>query len=241
MTRVYHSESLTLHQEIELDNFASQHLSRVMRVKLGDEVKVFNASGEFIGEVAAQNKNTVRVLLKRKLETHTESQLQTTLIQAVTRRERMDYSIQKATELGVSYIQPVLSEHCVVKLDEKKAAQKIKHWQGIARHASEQCGRLSIPEIHPVCTLPDALINSDADLKFMFALQASEAFSKLSGPVPESVCVAVGPVGGFSQREVGFSLDSGFKSTRLGPRVLRSETATAAILTAVQMRWGDFA
>lgn len=239
MTRVFHSELLTLNQEIELDDFAAQHLARVMRIKAGDKVNVFNSTGEYISEIVQASKKTVRALLIEKLDIHSESPLHTTLLQAVTRRERMDFSIQKATELGVNVIQPILTEHCVVKLDTKKAQQKLKHWQGIARHATEQSGRLSIPEIRPVCGFNESLKIDNNSLKLIFALSASKPLSELAMTAIKSAIIAIGPVGGFSLAEVTTASQHDFQNIKFGPRTLRSETATVAALTALQMRWGD--
>lgn len=240
MTRVYHAEKLELGQLVELDEFASHHLSKVMRNKVGDQVNVFNPKGEFVGQIETITKKSVTLQLKEKINVVTESPLRTTLIQAVTRRERMDYSIQKATELGINLIQPVISERCVVKLDEKRSQQRLKHWQGIARHAAEQSGRLSIPDIKPITSFTEAItMREDDELKLIFALQASQPLANLTQADVKSVSYAIGPVGGFSDKEVKMALTQNFHSIKFGPRVLRAETATAAMLTAVQMRWGD--
>ena len=239
MTRVYHAEKIEPGKLVKLDEFASHHLSRVMRNKAGDKVNVFNISGEYYGLIEAIGKKHVSVLIKEKLDVQTESPLHTTVIQAVTRRERMDYSIQKATELGINVIQPVFSEHCVVKLDEKRSQQRRKHWEGIARHAAEQSGRLSIPEIRPIRTFTEAINLCEAELKLIFALHASQPLACLEHDSVTSLCYAIGPVGGFSDKEVDAAVTQNFNSIKFGPRILRAETATAAMLTAVQMRWGD--
>jgi len=241
MTRVYHSEPLNLNQEIQLDDFAAQHLSRVMRVKIGDGVRVFNQGGEFQASVSQIHKNEVFVTTTKRLEVNTESLLSTVLLQAVTRRERMDFAIQKATELGVNVIQPIMTQHCVVKLDASKESKKLRHWQGIARHASEQSGRLQIPQILPILSYKEALesIQNESTLKLIFALTQANNLCEIAVEQFQKVAFCIGPVGGFSPEEVTLAIDKNFQSVKLGPRVLRSETASVAALTAIQLLWGD--
>ncbi|MBT8142965.1 MAG: 16S rRNA (uracil(1498)-N(3))-methyltransferase [Gammaproteobacteria bacterium] len=247
MIRLHFSGKLTPNSPVLLDADASHHLARVMRAKVGDHCVVFNSEAEYLATIQSISGKSVEVLIQQQRVNNNESTLAITLLQAVTRRERMDYSIQKATELGVSTIQPVLTQHCVVKLDAGKSEKRIKHWQGIARHATEQSGRLMVPGINPVLPWQAALNAAtvlNCDLKMIFALQASRPLSDLQTSIknsqsPSHICLALGPVGGFSEHEVQLAKDQGFTSIKLGPRILRAETATTAALTAVQMLWGD--
>lgn len=251
MLRLHHSDPLRTGEQVILSKDSAHHLIHVMRAKVDDTFIIFNASGEFEANILSVDKKNVSAKITQQRSCQTESPCKITLIQAITRRERMDYSIQKATELGVTCIQPVLSEHCVVKLDAKKAQQRLHHWQGIAQHASEQSGRLLIPEIKPVLRWSEAIDqehdNKDS-LKLIFALiaarpladiQLNDTQSNDTQQKTQHISIAVGPVGGFSESEVQLAQAQGFHAIKLGPRILRAETATTAALTAVQMLWGD--
>ena len=240
MLRVYHSGLLEKKTTIELSPEASHHVLNVMRLKIDSELKVFNALGEYKAVISSFTKKIAKVILQEKLDSATESDCKITLLQAITRRERMDYSIQKATEMGVSCIQPVITQHCVVKLNSKKAQQRIKHWNGIAVHASEQSGRLLVPEIRPILSWNEALAEHETSncLKLIFALAASQAIGEIEFE-GKNIVLALGPVGGFSSQELDKALANNYKAIKLGPRILRAETATTAALTAIQMRWGD--
>jgi len=240
MLRIHHSEALQENTTINLSAIASHHVINVMRLKVNSNLNVFNASGEFTAIIISITNKIAQVKVNEKLNTSTESNCEITLLQAITRRERMDYSIQKATEMGVACIQPVLTKHCVVKLNEKKSQQRINHWKGIALHASEQSGRLSVPIIKPILTWDNALQeHSDTDtLKLIFALAASKPLKSIERQTSK-VLLALGPVGGFSQHEVKSAVENEYQAIKLGPRILRAETATTAALTAIQMRWGD--
>ena len=240
MLRVYHSGHLEKNTSIDLSPEASHHVLNVMRLKIDSKLRVFNALGEYTATLSSFTKKIASVELTEKLDTYTESDCKITLLQAVTRRERMDYSIQKATEMGVTCIQPVLTQHCVVKLNSKKSEQRIAHWKGIALHASEQSGRLCVPEIKPILTWNEALAEhqNSQSLKLIFALAASQALREIDSET-KNILLALGPVGGFSQQELDKALGNNFTAIKLGPRILRAETATTAALTAIQMRWGD--
>ena len=241
MLRLHYPEPLSTGLDISLSKDSAHHLIHVMRAKVEDKFIVFNKTGEFLARIIEINKKSVIANVFEQSICNTESDCNITLIQAVTRRERMDYSIQKATELGVNCIQPVLTEHCVVKLDASKSQKRIAHWQGIAQHASEQSGRLVIPIINPILTFKEALENlpeADDQLYLIFALSASQPLCNIQKK-SKNITLALGPVGGFSEKEVLLAQTKGFQAIKLGPRILRAETATTAALTAIQMRWGD--
>lgn len=241
MLRLYYPDELAPNSEVLLNNESAHHLVHVMRAKVDDDFIMFNEAGEFNASISSIAKKNVNALIGSQRACHTESDCNITLLQTVTRRERMDHSIQKATELGVTCIQPILTDHCVVKLDAKKSVQKVAHWQGIAQHASEQSGRLKIPLIKPVLKMEQALReipDSENHLKLIFALIASSPLKHIQND-SKNIYVALGPVGGFSEKEVLHAQASGFQGIKLGPRILRAETATVAALTAIQMLWGD--
>ncbi len=240
MLRIHHSGHLQKNTNVDLSSEASHHVLNVMRLKIDAEFRIFNASGEFHARLQAISNKIANVNVGEMLGSNPESDCEITLLQAITRRERMDYSIQKATEMGVTTIQPVLTQHCVVKLNQKKSLQRIEHWKGIALHAAEQSGRLKIPEIKPILTWSNALIeyNETKALKLIFALAASKPLNQIASD-SKNILLALGPVGGFSVAEFDQAVSKDYKAIKLGPRILRAETATTAALTAIQMRWGD--
>ncbi len=240
MLRVYHSGQLQENINLDLSPETSHHVLKVMRLRIEAELRVFNATGEYFAHLKSVSKNIAQVNLGKRIEVNTESDCEITLLQAITRRERMDYSIQKATEMGVSCIQPVLTQHCVVKLNQKKSLQRVEHWKGICKHATEQSGRLKIPQIRPILSWDDALLeygNTKA-LKLIFALAASKPLNKIESD-NKNIILALGPVGGFSDNELQKAMLNHYQAVKLGPRILRAETATTAALTAIQIRWGD--
>ncbi|MBX3666722.1 MAG: 16S rRNA (uracil(1498)-N(3))-methyltransferase, partial [Burkholderiales bacterium] len=170
-----------------------------------------------------------------------ESPLQVTLAQAVSSGERMDYTIQKAVELGATAVQPLLAERCVVRLSGERAAKKRLHWQGVAVSACEQCGRDVVPEVRPLLGLRDWLQQPGpaGGLRLLLAPGAATGLRDLSRPA-DGITVLAGPEGGLAPAEADDAVRAGFTPLRLGPRVLRTETAAVALLAALQALWGDF-
>jgi len=240
MIRLHHAGKLKINTAVTLSKEASHRLVHVMRLKTGSQFSLFNSDGEFIVVLKKIDKKIAIGQIIESVKSETESFCKITLLQAVTRRERMDFSIQKATELGVSIIQPVITQHCVVKLDTKKIIKRMQHWKDIAQHATEQSGRLLIPEIKPVISWGEAVQNTLKidSLNLIFTLAAAKPLSQLQKS-SKQVTLAIGPVGGFSDQEIALAINNNFQGIKLGPRILRSETATTAALTAIQMRWGD--
>jgi 16S rRNA (uracil1498-N3)-methyltransferase len=166
-----------------------------------------------------------------------EATLPVTLGLSISRGERMDLAIQKSTELGVHRVVPLLSERTEVKLPGERADKKHRHWQHIALSACEQCGRNCPPEIAPIQTLADWLNSVGADLRLVLHHRSEASLAEL--PRPESVALLVGPEGGLSAQEIDAAERAGFQSIRLGPRVMRTETAPLAALSVLQFHWGD--
>lgn len=219
---------------------AAHHLGRVLRLGLGDALQVFDGEGgEYSGRIEAMRKGEAQVALGERRESRAESPLKLTLAQGVSRGERMDWVVQKAVELGVTRIVPVLTERSVVRLDAEQARSKQRHWHGVAVAACEQSGRSRLPHIdtpQPLSACFAAL--EDGALRVLPSPQAGAGLAALPSSAGE-VWVLIGPEGGLAQGEARAALERGFLPLRLGPRVLRTETAAVVALALLQQRFGD--
>jgi 16S rRNA (uracil1498-N3)-methyltransferase len=240
-TRLFVSRDLINGAAAVLEGDRARYLGRVLRLRVGDEITVFDGMGpEWAASIAAMTKSTVTLALGEPHETATESPLEVHLVQGISRGERMDFVVQKATELGVKRVTPVLTEYGVVKLDEKRAAKRREHWENVAASACEQCGRTRLPLID----LPLPLNHwfgarpADADVDLVLVPGAGTPLASVAAPRTK-ICILIGPEGGFSQTEVEDAAVAGFRAVSLGPRVLRTETAAAAALAVLQANWGD--
>lgn len=238
MTRLYIPSPLTVGAEVALPEPAARHAVQVLRLREGEAVTLFDGRG---GEYAAQlttiakREVTATVIAHRDVER--ESPLDLTLAQCVSKGDRMDYTVQKAVELGVTRIVPLLSERTVVRLDAERWQKKREHWQGIIVGACEQCGRNRLPLLAPVQTLDTWLAAGDG-LRLLLDPMAGGGLRQRPPP-PSVVSLLVGPEGGLSAAELDAARAAGCESLALGPRVLRTETAGVAALAAIQARWGD--
>ncbi len=242
MTRIYFPEDIPDHGECRLSAVKAHHVAHVLRLVPGNPVLLFDGRGtvhDAVITTIARGAVSVRVNSSRREDR--ESPLQVTLAQAVSSGERMDYTIQKAVELGVSAVQPLLSERCVVRLSGERAAKRVLHWQGVVAAACEQCGRNHMPEVRPLLSLRDWLEQPAAadGLRLLLAPGAATSLRELSRP-SGVVTVLAGPEGGLTAVEADDAGRAGFRPLRLGPRVLRTETAAVALLAAMQTLWGDF-
>lgn len=223
---------------------AAHHLARVLRVAIGDHITLFDGSGaEFTATVSRIDRDGVVAKAVAGAVVDRESPLRCTLAQAVSSGERMDYTLQKAVELGVAALQPLFSERSVVQLDPPRAQKRHAHWQQVAIAACEQCGRNLVPAVAAplrfvewVAALPEP---SAGELRLMLSPRADQRLADLARPT-SGVTLLAGPEGGFSPVEIDQALAHGFAAVRLGPRVLRTETAALAALAAMQVIWGDF-
>ena len=244
LTRCHVAAPLAEHAELVLEPRVGAHLTRVLRLAPGAALSVFDGAGhEHAATISAVHGARVAVRLGAALEPVRESPLAITLAQGVSRGERMDYAIQKATELGVARIAPVLCERSVVKLDERQALAKLEHWRGVAIAAAEQCGRAQLPLIEPPVRLAEFLAANAgpaaaSSLKAVLVPDAREGLAALPAP-PGAALLLIGPEGGLSEEEARLALAAGFRALRLGPRVLRTETAAAAAIAALQALYGD--
>ncbi len=224
--------------EHDLPEAQAHYIGRVLRMAAGDNVQLFDGSGqEYLGQLLEVGKKTVRVVLEQALPGQAESPLYIHLGQGLSRGERMDWAIQKATELGANAITPILSERCEVRLKDERADKRLAHWRQVAISACEQCGRSTLPVIHPPLTLAEWLKASDAALKLVLHPVAEPL---VSHDRPDSLAFLIGPEGGLSDAEVEQAQAAGFHAARLGPRVLRTETAPVVALAVAQQLWGDF-
>jgi len=238
MTRIFVAAALAAGSEIELPDAAARHVAQVLRMRAGEHIVIFNGTGgEFGAEIVLAERRNVRVRLSQLVEVDRESPLEVSLAQCVSKGERMDYTLQKAVELGVSRVLPLLSERSVVRIDAERWDRKLEHWRGVIHSASEQSGRTRVPEVRAVERLDAWLPASGPGLKLVLAPAGGGGLRSL--PVASELTLLVGPEGGLSEREIALAVRAGFTSMRLGPRVLRTETAGVAALAALQALHGD--
>lgn len=242
MTRIYFPDPVPDHGRCRLSPAKSHHLAQVLRLVPGDPVVLFDGQGHAHDAVVIDcARGAVSVQVGARRDEQRESPLRVTLAQALSSGERMDYTIQKAVELGVSGIQPLFSERCVVRLSGERAEKKQAHWQGVVVAACEQCGRNVVPAVNRLLALRDWLMQpGPADgLRLLLAPGAETTLGRLPRPAG-AITVLAGPEGGLSPTELEDAVRAGFTPLRLGPRVLRTETAAVALLAAMQALWGDF-
>ena len=237
-TRIHTSQALQSNTTVLLEPEPSRHLTRALRLGVGDRLVLFNGlGGEYPGEIIALDKHKVQVMTGTHSLRECESELDIHLGIALSRGERMDWIVQKATELGVNSLTPLTTEHSTIKLTTERADKKLLHWQKIATSACEQCGRNRVPSIHRPQTLPHWTGTTQAECKFVLHHRAASIST--SDRPPASIALLVGPEGGLSDAEIETAEQAGYLSLRLGPRVLRTETAPLAAIAILQAQWGD--
>lgn len=252
LTRVYLDAALEPGTRVALAGSAASHVTRVLRLRAGDALTLFNGrGGEYAGSIDKSHAGEVAVAVGEQRAVERESPLSLTLAQGVSRGERMDLVVQKATELGVSCIVPLLTERSVVRLDAQQAARKVAHWRGIAIAACEQSGRNRVPELATPQALQEFVSSTGGADTSTSARHASRAGARLLlspgaalrlddvQPPVTQVTVLIGPEGGLSESEEELARAAGFTPVRLGPRVLRTETAAIAALALLQRNFGD--
>lgn len=239
LSRLYSHIALSADSEIHADATVSHYVRDVLRLRKGDAVRLFDGcGGEYESTVLEASRQAVRLAVGVRHERHSESPLHTELGLGISRGERMDYAIQKAVELGVTRIVPLSTEHAVVRLSGDKRIQRREHWQKIAIAACEQSGRCRVPEIAEPVDLPLWLARQSG-LRLYCDPRAAQGLLQLAAPDDNRVTLLSGPEGGFAEDERVLAQNCGFLPVKLGPRVLRTETAALAILAAAQMLWGD--
>lgn len=239
-SRIHTTQALEAGVTIALEQRVEHYLSRVLRLGDGDEITLFNGDGrDYSARLCRDGRGSLCASIIAHVEPVNESPLAITLVQAVGRGERMDFALQKATELGVARIQPITSERVGVKLEEKKRTRRLGHWQGVVISACEQAGRATVPEVLPLISLQAWLQEGGATQRLVLDPMATQPLSAVA-PAEGPVAIVVGPEGGFSEREMEMLRSSGVRPVSLGPRVMRTETAGPAAIAVLQTISGDF-
>lgn len=236
--RIHWPEPLRSGQELTLDGDRAHHLLRVLKRRAGDELILFQPGTEFAARILEVQRHALRLQLGEASTVTRESPLDSLLVQGVSRGERMDFSIQKCVELGISAIQPVLCRRSGVQLDRQRLEKKQEHWQAVALSAAEQSGRTCIPRVLPCVPLVQHL---DGGHRGFVLAPGGNPLEDSPPPGDGPLELLVGPEGGLDQEEMALAARAGLQALSLGPRILRTETAGLAALSALQYRWGDLA
>ncbi|HKU71738.1 MAG TPA: 16S rRNA (uracil(1498)-N(3))-methyltransferase [Burkholderiales bacterium] len=243
MIRIYFSAELQVGRQCMLPESQAHHAVRVLRLKAGDAVVLFNGDGsEYSATISQASRDRVALDVTGRTAVDRESPLQVTLAQAISSGERMDYTVQKAVELGIAVIQPITAERSVVRLQGERATRRVQHWQSVVAASCEQCGRNRLPQVRPLVAFESFLaaqVGQGDALRLMLSPHSTRDLRALDRPAVPIVLLA-GAEGGFSTEEEHAAEHVGFLPVRLGPRVLRTETAAVAALAAMQAWWGDF-
>ena len=237
-SRIHTSHPLILANKVELTGPAGHYLTRVLRLSKGDPVTLFNGDGnDYSGEISDIQSQRVRVRITGSMNPGNESPLKITLVQAICRGERMDNALQKATELGVFCIQPLMSQRVGVRLDESRQIKRITHWQKVVISACEQSGRAVVPEVKKPLSISDWISGTFESRRLVLDPFAENKLSGLSVE-DDSISILVGPEGGFTDEEIKKVCANGVLAVSLGPRVLRTETAGPAAIAVLQAKTG---
>ncbi len=240
-TRIHVDSPLTAGMELPLTGQAAEHISRVLRLLPGDPITLFNGDGcDYHSLILAANKRGVSVRIESAHSADSESPLALTLAQGVARGEKMDWIVQKATELGVVRIVPLVTERSEVRLDMERAQKRLARWRTVAISACEQSGRARVPRIDPALSLEAWLeqLTADGSLRLSLLPNAHKSIRTLQFATPAGVLV-IGPEGGLGDRDIRALRAANFGDVCLGPRILRTETAGLAALAALQAMHGD--
>lgn len=238
--RIYHPESLEYQTQCQLSEDAANHVGRVLRMVDGEQLELFDGSNHIYPAIITEsNKKSVKVNILGRELSDKESNLKIHLGQVISRGERMEFTIQKSVELGVNVITPLWSERCGVKLDGERMDKKIQQWQKIAIAACEQCGRNVVPEIRPLMKLQDWCAEDDGAIKLNLHPRAQHSIKTLPMIPKDGVRLLIGSEGGLSEQEIVQTQQKGFTEILLGKRVLRTETASLAAISALQIYFGD--
>lgn len=237
--RIFQKQPLALGQSIQLDREASHYVKQVLRMQVGQSLDIFNGEGhgEFRSVIVKFHGKEVEVYLGAFNEGVKESPVKITLAQAISRGEKMDFTLQKAVELGVHAIVPLTTSRVGVKLDEARAKKRLAHWQKIVVSACEQSGRNFVPVVSEFTEFATWVKEVNAELKLLLDPHKENELSPEMSP--SEVVLLVGPEGGFSQEERELAYQVGFMGWKLGPRILRTETAGMSAIALLQFMWGD--
>jgi len=237
-SRIHTPQPLLSAKSVELSGSAGHYLTRVLRLSKGDPVTLFNGDGhDYSGEIADIQSQRVLVSITGSRTPGNESPLKISLVQAICRGERMDNALQKATELGVFCIQPLMSHRVGVRLDENRQIKRMKHWQGVVISACEQSGRAVVPEVKKPLSISAWISAADRSQRLVLDPFAENKLSNLTIE-GDAISILVGPEGGFNGAEVEQLCAGGVVAVSLGPRVLRTETAGPAAIAVLQAKTG---
>ncbi len=239
--RIFVPQELDRRRTIDLNGPQANHVVRVLRLTTGDTLHLFDGTGgEYDARIVALRRGLVTVELDAHRDTDIESGLELVLVQGISQAQRMDFTIQKATELGVSRIVPVITNRSVARPGGERASRRLRHWVAVAASACEQCGRNRLPPIDEPCLLSEFFAHKPpASMHIVLSSTAGRGASEL-GFSGSSLCYLVGPEGGFTPEENNEAEMAGFVPIRLGPRIMRTETAAIAFASIAQSLWGDF-
>ena len=242
--RLYVDEPLRVGARMEIGDDRARYISRVLRLRPNDTLTLFNGrGGEHRATILSFARKSVSVSIDEHVDREVESELKIHLLQGISRGDRMDFVMQKVTELGVAQITPVITEYSVIKLEKQRAAKRLQHWRGICASACEQCGRNLPPVVNEPVHLRNWLgenTSADDERRLILKPGAANSLRSLQDKV-ESVTVLIGPEGGFSDAEYDLAGATNFFPIRFGPRVMRTETAAIAIAAGLQVQFGDLA
>lgn len=237
--RIFQENSFELGQVTDLSSEAGQHVGVVLRMQPDDELTLFCGDNrEFQARIVDVRKKKVSVVITAIASVNRESPRAIHLAQAISKGDRMEWVVQKAIELGVAQITPLITAHCAVRLDETRQAKKQQQWQAIAISACEQCGRNVVPVIHPMLPFSEFIQRCTSPLKLILHPTAARSWQDLPSSKGD-VTLLIGPEGGLSEDEVKRAQSQQFNALALGPRILRTETAAIAALSILQARLGD--
>ncbi|MCU7851101.1 MAG: 16S rRNA (uracil(1498)-N(3))-methyltransferase [Candidatus Thiodiazotropha sp. (ex Monitilora ramsayi)] len=238
--RIYTEQPLQSGQQINLEEDSSHHLFHVLRLQSGDSIALFNnQGGEFSATLSEISKHGASAAIGELIREESSPKLAIQLMLGISRGERMDFALQKATELGVTRITPVFTKRCVVKLNEKKRASRMAHWRKIIINACEQSGRGLLPELDSPVEIGSAVSTQTAHTALLLDHRSNKTLAEIKKP-KGTICILVGPEGGLSSEERKLAKGQGYTGIKLGPRIMRTETAPLAAIAAIQVLWGDF-
>lgn len=243
LTRLYFPGAIADHGECHVVAGQAHHVIHVLRLQVGAALTLFDGrGGEYVALIKRLDKSGLTLSVAERREVNRESPLGVVLAQGISSGERMDYTVQKCVELGITAIQPLTTQRSLVRLTSERADKRVGHWQSVAAAACEQCGRNVVPEILPVQPLMKwlgAAQSSREDARYLLSPHANTRLRELVRP-QGTLTLLVGPEGGWNPDETSAAVGAGFIPLTLGPRVLRTETAAVAALAALQAVWGDF-
>lgn len=237
--RIYTSQNLDV-KHLDLDVAASHYLARVLRIETGAKIHLFDGQGHlYLAEITTITKKIVSVNILETLEGIAESPLHIHLAIGISKGDRMDWVMQKATELGVTEITPLYTERTEIKLKAEREAKKLQHWQQIIVSACEQCQRNTLPLLHQPQKISLFIKEHQVNHKLVLHHRTQETLQQAVSDKPQDISLLIGPEGGLSEEEIDEALRNGYKAVCFGPRVLRTETAPITAISILQFLWGD--